>query len=521
MRWEKEHTTREEERSKKPPSHPGQGAGNAHGALFVGLWSMGILILLLVLLFIRPGAAQDNLFDHARLLIGDNGYDGPLAGEWRHLPGLVVADSPLWEQAPLSPVPSTWKEHFGAASYQLEIIGLAGSEWGVCIPYQGTAYELFLNDTLISSNGRVATEKSLSKAQYHPHLIRLVPVTGDDVITLAVSNFHHRRGGPFQPLRLGPYESLVHKNTWHLVADWVFVAIFMAMASYQAVYGLARTHRSSIWLALLFFSLVLNGLTGTAEVLLLRMAPTLSWEFFQKLCYWSSYSVPIWLLLFFNDSLHYLSPRQKHITLIPFILILLTVLITPAHIFTRANIVFQLLTLALISFILGALIDRSIRKVPTARSLLAGNTIFCGIIISSILFSHSRIGGGTYLPLGFLSGSTIALWGGASIPADALSFILIFLLIGFFSFSQLRAEEAKQLYAIPPPLHGQSYGLSGREEEIAHLLLQGMSNVEIAERLNISRNTVKTHVANILAKTGATRRSALHLKLMAQREIPP
>lgn len=45
-------------------------------------------------------------------------------------------------------------------------------------------------------------------------------------------------------------------------------------------------------------------------------------------------------------------------------------------------------------------------------------------------------------------------------------------------------------------------GLSAREGEVLALVAEGLSNAEIAERLFISRVTVKTHINQILRKTG-------------------
>jgi DNA-binding CsgD family transcriptional regulator len=49
--------------------------------------------------------------------------------------------------------------------------------------------------------------------------------------------------------------------------------------------------------------------------------------------------------------------------------------------------------------------------------------------------------------------------------------------------------------------------LSPREIEVLHLMASGKSNQEIAEALFISRNTVSTHVRNILTKTGSANRT--------------
>jgi two-component system, NarL family, response regulator LiaR len=48
--------------------------------------------------------------------------------------------------------------------------------------------------------------------------------------------------------------------------------------------------------------------------------------------------------------------------------------------------------------------------------------------------------------------------------------------------------------------------LTQREREILKLLVDGLSNPEIAKQLNLSRSTVKTHVSHILEKLGVNSR---------------
>jgi NarL family two-component system response regulator LiaR len=51
------------------------------------------------------------------------------------------------------------------------------------------------------------------------------------------------------------------------------------------------------------------------------------------------------------------------------------------------------------------------------------------------------------------------------------------------------------------------YHLTDRERELLGLLVKGLSNPEIANRLTISLSTVKFHISSILAKLGASSRT--------------
>ncbi len=55
----------------------------------------------------------------------------------------------------------------------------------------------------------------------------------------------------------------------------------------------------------------------------------------------------------------------------------------------------------------------------------------------------------------------------------------------------------------PPP----GSGLTAREQQVLELMVEGCSNPEIAQRLVVSRSTVKFHVSSILSKIGVSSRT--------------
>lgn len=71
-----------------------------------------------------------------------------------------------------------------------------------------------------------------------------------------------------------------------------------------------------------------------------------------------------------------------------------------------------------------------------------------------------------------------------------------------------RAEESR-IFAMLEKYPDQMAGLSDREREVARLAAEGLRNKEIAQRLFISEETVKSHIRSIFNKTNIDRRSKL------------
>jgi NarL family two-component system response regulator LiaR len=66
------------------------------------------------------------------------------------------------------------------------------------------------------------------------------------------------------------------------------------------------------------------------------------------------------------------------------------------------------------------------------------------------------------------------------------------------------ADALVQAISTPADAHAD---LTQREHEVLKLMVDGLTNAEIAERLVVSLSTVKTHVSSVIAKLGASTRT--------------
>ena len=76
-----------------------------------------------------------------------------------------------------------------------------------------------------------------------------------------------------------------------------------------------------------------------------------------------------------------------------------------------------------------------------------------------------------------------------------LSIVIILYFMLYFKNNKMTETYAIKNIAV-------KYKLGSQEEKVLNLLVQGMSNQEIADKLFISVNTIRNHVANIYKKTG-------------------
>ncbi len=87
-----------------------------------------------------------------------------------------------------------------------------------------------------------------------------------------------------------------------------------------------------------------------------------------------------------------------------------------------------------------------------------------------------------------------------------------FLALGVWAGTRLVPRQAAGEGFVANERVRETLGISDREFEVLELLAAGRSNKEIASALNVSPNTVKTHVAKLFGKLEAKRRTEAILR---------
>jgi DNA-binding CsgD family transcriptional regulator len=90
---------------------------------------------------------------------------------------------------------------------------------------------------------------------------------------------------------------------------------------------------------------------------------------------------------------------------------------------------------------------------------------------------------------------------------DLYIFLIAAAFLGLGVFVGMRLFGARPAEFAGNPQAVRSLGISARELKVLEELAAGRSNKEIAARLGVSPNTVKTHVARLFEKLGAKRRT--------------
>ncbi len=353
---------------------------------------------------LRSGRAYPEATDgHLDLSAWDFGVDGPtiLHGEWTLYWGQLLnpADLAEYEPAPggLLHVPAIWTGQTvdgaglpaqGVATLRLRVtLPPTPEPMALRLGAIGCAHELWVDGISRSRAGRVAGTRKDSIPEWRSQVVHL-PVEGGELdLVLQVSNFHHRKGGPFEVIRLGPETNLTEARERKVAIEMFLAGAILLMGIYHL--GLFASRREEI--APLYFGLFCLLLAVyvllEGERYLGDLLPWLTWPLERKLSNLSSFlAVPVFIA-FIRALFPGEVPRQAaRIIVLAVATLAVITLPTPAILYSRLIPIYELLVLATCAVVLLALTRATLRGRNGARTFSIGFAVLSAAVVNDVLF---------------------------------------------------------------------------------------------------------------------------------------
>lgn len=144
-------------------------------------------------------------------------------------PGYFGRIPSYWTDFPSDSVRTTGK---GYGTYRLQIFLPRGFRKSLAfdVPVFDSSYDIYVGGALMGSNGIPGKTEEESTPDYHRNFFRYNPVSDTVDIIINVSNFHHRRGGFWLPLKTGTFKAVQKEVASSWGRDWAAMSILFGFA---------------------------------------------------------------------------------------------------------------------------------------------------------------------------------------------------------------------------------------------------------------------------------------------------
>ncbi len=260
-------------------------------------------------------------------------------------------------------VPSYWTDYpqdsvktekFGYATYRLTVLLPHGFKQalGIDLPVFDSSYDIYINGKYLGGNGTTGKSAAEAIPEYSRNFFRLNPVSDSLAVIINVSNYDHRRGGFWLPVKLGTFAETQKElaNSW--AGEWSVISLLLGFSIFFLFFFIINPKERILG----FFSLATTGLAlrplFTSHYLIHTLF-SINWFWIVRFEYLGLYLVMIgwsWFVVNLYPS-KFIRVSVWIITVIVSSAFILT-LFMPVRIFSYATLVYYPSMLLLISYLL-------------------------------------------------------------------------------------------------------------------------------------------------------------------------
>ncbi|PJZ56700.1 adenylate/guanylate cyclase domain-containing protein [Leptospira barantonii] len=330
-----------------------------------------------------------------------------LDGEWNfqwstlHTPDEVRVDL-LQGYTQTIDVPGSWNEWVpsgeskkvggaGFATYFVRIRlnpSLKGKLLTFKFPHAGTAYKAWIENQEIASSGTVADTAEVMNPKYVNRTKSFLVEKEEVLLTIQVSNFHHRKGGlRFDSVYIGSEEKIQALNSQRNTYTFFLMGSLVIMSIYHFGLFFLRKEDVAAFVFGIFCFLIASRLLFVGEVWITSVFPDIDWGWMYRLEYATLYlSAPVFTAFvrfvfteeFYKKVIYVLFPIYFALTVFVFS--------TKPILFSLSLSTFQGIVVLNSLYLLYVIIKAAIHKKQGAISALIGFFAFILTIANDLLY---------------------------------------------------------------------------------------------------------------------------------------
>ena len=325
------------------------------------------LFLVQGLLTGAPVRVEKGVLDLRHIQQGDE-FTLKMNGEWEFYFNKFLYGEPGHPRDTLTPdcygtVPGYWSEYsvggkrlprFGYGTYRAIILLPDGyrDRLGFDMPVFDSSYEIAINGVTSARNGTPARSRAESIPAYEPLFFSYMPKNDTLELLIRVSNYEHRRGGFWLPLKVGTFHTIQtdFTNQW-FISIAVTGMLFAAFIFFFVFYLFDRKNPKLVMFSLLAASLALRPFLSTPY--LISIINATNWSLIVRCEYLLLYltvTSGAWLAYYIYPT----SWFRKIALAVDFIFLAGAILVisTPVYIFSYTVWIMQALALIVLTYAL-------------------------------------------------------------------------------------------------------------------------------------------------------------------------
>ncbi|GEM_PF-1607032 len=206
-------------------------------------------------------------------------------------------------------VPELWNNYHidnlsitnhGYASYKLLVKLNKREELAIKYLNAATSCKVFIDGILVLSSGQPAKTKEKTTPSYKPDIIIFSPKNTDFEIVIQIANFHHKKGGPWEPFILGTTKQIKDYYNIRIFFEILCIGFILIMAAFHfTIFSIYTDERPSLYFSL--FATIISirfCVTGECTVYMLR---DFNWSLLVRTDYLSFSLSILFFMLFFRS----------------------------------------------------------------------------------------------------------------------------------------------------------------------------------------------------------------------------